>query len=59
MKPKPLPQPDFVHTDFPSPKKTIKGIEVQVWDEEYAESLLKKYWPHLYLPKPTKVDYEV
>lgn len=56
---KPLPQQDFVHTDFPAPRKKVKGIDVQEWTEEYADELLRKYWPHLYLPKPTKVDYEV
>lgn len=56
---KPLPQQDFVHTDFPAPRKKVKGIDVQEWTEEYADELLRKYWPHLYLPKTTKVDYEV
>ena len=54
------PDADFVHSDFPKPKKKIKGLDVWEWNDDDAEELLKKYWPHLYLPKPVaKVDYEV
>lgn len=53
-------QPDFVHSDFPKPKKKVKGLDVWEWTDDDAEELLKKYWPHLYQPKPPiKVDYEV
>lgn len=50
---------DFVHSDFPEPITTVKGIEVKYWDGGFATPLLKKYFPGLYLRLFGHIDHEV
>lgn len=59
MKREPYFPADFVHSDFPEPVTTVKGLEVRYWDGAYATDLLRKYFPGLFMRLFGKIDHEV